>query len=111
MLGPYGEVTEEEILWDLAGRIEGRMIAAGMETILSRPRSANPSNQDRANIANAFGADLMISLQADIYPNDLANGCASFTLARFQAIRPWWGEAKWFHPTRDLRAYTPAELL
>ena len=44
--GPYGQISEEEILWDLAGRVEGRMIAAGMETILSRPRSANPTNQD-----------------------------------------------------------------
>lgn len=76
--GPYGQISEEEILWDLAGRVEGRMIAAGMETILSRPRSANPTNQDRANIANAFGADVMISLRTDIYPNEKANGAASF---------------------------------
>ncbi|MEJ6550201.1 MULTISPECIES: N-acetylmuramoyl-L-alanine amidase [unclassified Corynebacterium] len=76
--GPYGTITEEEILWDLATRTEGRMIAAGMETILSRPRSDNPSSLDRAALANAFGADLMISLRADVYPNNLANGAASF---------------------------------
>ena len=33
--GLFGNITEEEILWDLASRIEGRMIAAGMETIVS----------------------------------------------------------------------------
>lgn len=76
--GPYGTITEEEILWDLATRTEGRMIAAGMETILSRPRSGNPSSADRAALANAFGADLMISLRTDVYPNELANGAASF---------------------------------
>lgn len=76
--GAFGEITEEEILWDLAGRVEGRMVAAGMETILSRPRSTNPSQEDRASMANAFGADVMISLCADIYPNEKANGFSSF---------------------------------
>ncbi|MGO3646256.1 N-acetylmuramoyl-L-alanine amidase [Candidatus Corynebacterium faecigallinarum] len=76
--GPYGSITEEEILWDLATRTEGRMIAAGIETIISRPRTGNPSHLDRASIANAFGADLMISLRADSYPNERAHGAASF---------------------------------
>ncbi|MCQ9352763.1 N-acetylmuramoyl-L-alanine amidase [Corynebacterium sp. 153RC1] len=76
--GPYGQITEEEIIWDLATRVEGRMIAAGVETILSRTRQDDPSYADRANMANAFGADLMISLQADQYHNQKANGVASF---------------------------------
>lgn len=76
--GRYGEITEEEILWDLAGRVEGRMIAAGMETIISRPRMDDPPAKDRADIANAFGADLMISLQCDSYPNEKASGVATF---------------------------------
>ena len=76
--GPYGQITEEEILWDLASRIEGRMIATGMETIKSRPRMDDPSHTSRAEIANAFGADLVISLQCDHYPNDKAHGVATF---------------------------------
>ena len=76
--GRFGEITEEELLWDLAHRIEGRMIAAGMETILSRTRSDNPSAKERSEMANAFGADLMISLACDSYPNEKANGVASF---------------------------------
>lgn len=76
--GPYGDIAEEEILWDLATRTEGRMIAAGMETILSRPRTDNPSNIERTSMANAFGADLMISLRCDWYPNDKASGAATF---------------------------------
>lgn len=107
--GPYGEVSEEEILWDLAGRIEGRMIAAGMETILSRPRSANPSNQDRANIANAFGADLMISLRADIYPNELANGCASFYFGSLSGYSSMVGEKLSGFIQREICARTPLQ--
>lgn len=76
--GQYGEISEEEIIWDLATRIEGRMVAAGMETIMSRPRQDNPSHKERAEIANAFGADLMICLQADKYPNEKASGVATF---------------------------------
>lgn len=76
--GIYGDITEEELMWDLACRVEGRMIAAGMETIVSRPRQDNPSLRQRADIANAFNADLMICLQADRYRNDKASGCATF---------------------------------
>ncbi|MBI8989727.1 N-acetylmuramoyl-L-alanine amidase [Corynebacterium meridianum] len=76
--GRFGDITEEEILWDLATRLEGRMVATGMETIISRPRMDDPSHDQRANIANAFGADLMLCLQLDHYPNEKASGCASF---------------------------------
>ena len=76
--GPYGEITEEEILWDLAARVEARMIAAGMETIMSRPRGDNPSAKSRADLANSFEADLLISLQLDRYQNEKANGVATF---------------------------------
>ncbi|AZA12427.1 N-acetylmuramoyl-L-alanine amidase [Corynebacterium gerontici] len=76
--GRFGEISEEELMWDLATRVEGRMIAAGMETIISRPRQDDPSQKSRAEIANAFGADLMLCLQADKYQNEKASGCASF---------------------------------
>lgn len=76
--GPWGFITEEEILWDIATRIEGRMIAASMETIMSRPRFDDPSHMQRADIANAFGANLMLCLRCDTYPNEKANGCATF---------------------------------
>lgn len=76
--GPYGTITEEEILWDLASRVEGRLVAVGAETILSRPRTSTPSVEERADIANAFGADVMISLGADRYQSDAASGVATF---------------------------------
>ncbi|KAB1550445.1 N-acetylmuramoyl-L-alanine amidase [Corynebacterium sp. 319] len=107
--GPFGQVTEEEILWDLAGRIEGRMIAAGMETIISRPRSADPSSQDRANIANAFGADLLISLKADIYPNEKAHGVASFYFGSLNGYSSLVGERLSGFIQREICARTPLQ--
>lgn len=104
--GKYGKISEEEILWDLGQRIEGRMIAAGMETIVSRPRSANPTNQERAGLANAFGADLVISLRADIYPNERAHGVASFYFGSSHGFSSVMGEKLSGFIQREITART-----
>lgn len=74
----FGDMYEAEILWDLASRLEGRMAATGMETFLSRPHHANPTDVERAETSNAFDADLMISLRCASNGNPAANGVASF---------------------------------
>lgn len=73
-----GVVHESEILWDLASRLEGRMAATGMETFLSRPLTENPTDARRAEISNAFDADLMISLRCAKNYSPLAGGVAGF---------------------------------
>jgi N-acetylmuramoyl-L-alanine amidase len=78
MRGPEGPISEADILWDLASRLEGRMTAIGMDTFLSRPANRSPSNGDRASTANRVGADLMISLRCATQPSPAANGVASF---------------------------------
>ncbi|MDO5731377.1 N-acetylmuramoyl-L-alanine amidase [Corynebacterium sphenisci] len=90
--GPYGPITEEEILWDIASRVEGRMVAAGVETILSRPRTGDPSTTERADMANAFGADAVISLRADRYRNAKAHGVATFYYGSHQGASSLVGE-------------------
>ncbi|HNM84236.1 MAG TPA: N-acetylmuramoyl-L-alanine amidase [Mycobacterium sp.] len=74
----YGPISEADLLWDLASRLEGRMAAIGMETFLSRPANRGPSDIERANTANGVGADLMISLRCDAQPSPAASGVASF---------------------------------
>jgi N-acetylmuramoyl-L-alanine amidase len=76
--GPDGPISEADILWDLASRLEGRMTAIGMETFLSRPANRSPLNAERAATANTVGADLMISLRCESQPSPSANGVASF---------------------------------
>jgi N-acetylmuramoyl-L-alanine amidase len=78
MQGPSGPISEADILWDLASRLEGRMTAIGMETFLSRPVGRSPSDAERAATANTVGADLMISLRCASLPGSAANGLASF---------------------------------
>lgn len=76
--GPDGPISESDILWDLASRLEGRMTAIGMETFLSRPINRSPSDAERAATANTVGADLMLSLRFERHPTPAANGVASF---------------------------------
>lgn len=76
--GPDGPISEADILWDLASRLEGRMTAIGMDTFLSRPISRCPTDAERAATANVVGADLMISLRFERHPSPAANGVASF---------------------------------
>jgi N-acetylmuramoyl-L-alanine amidase len=78
MNGPAGPISEADILWDLASRLEGRMTAIGMETFLSRPVARSPLDSERAETANTVGADLMISLRCATLPGSSANGVASF---------------------------------
>lgn len=76
--GRFGDITEEEIIWDLATRLEEQLTAIGAEAILSRPRNTNPTIKERADTANAARADVVISLHCDRYRNEKANGVATF---------------------------------
>lgn len=73
-----GDVREADLVWDLAQRLEGRMVATGMQALLSRGRDQCPSEPDRANFANEVGADLFLSLHSDANTSPLAQGVASF---------------------------------
>lgn len=73
-----GDVREADLVWDLARRLEGRMVATGMQALLSRGRDQCPSEPDRANFANEVGADLFLSLHSDANRSPLAQGVASF---------------------------------
>lgn len=76
--GPAGPISEADILWDLASRLEGRMTAIGMDTFLSRPSNRCPADPQRAAFANDIGADLMISLRCETQASPSPNGVASF---------------------------------
>lgn len=68
----------DELVWDIANRIEGRMMALGVETFLTHPRGGDISSDNAAQMANQVDGGLMITMECDVYPNDLANGMATF---------------------------------
>lgn len=102
-----GPVSEAEILWDLASRLEGRMAATGMETFLSRPQHANPTEADRAETANGFDADLMIALRCDGHASPSASGVASFHFGNSHGSTSMIGQILTGFIQREVVARTP----
>jgi N-acetylmuramoyl-L-alanine amidase len=79
---PDGQLrwTEADLSFDIATRLEGRLLAAGMRVHLTRgPSPAQPmTGQERAALANSLGADLLISLHLDGQESPAADGVASY---------------------------------
>lgn len=72
------DLTEANLVWDLATRLEGRLAAVGVSAHLTRgPHNGGPDSE-RAHFANEVGADLLLSLHVDAAPSPLANGVASY---------------------------------
>lgn len=72
------DVTEAQLSWDLAARLEGRLTALGVQTWLTRGPQNGATNAERAALANEVGADLVISLHVDGFTSPKANGLAVY---------------------------------
>lgn len=101
-----GRVCEADIVWDLARRLEGRMLATGMEALLSRGPDTCPSEPERATFANHSGADLFLSLHCDRNDSPLAQGVASFHFGTGNGATSNVGEALAGYVQRELVART-----
>jgi len=73
-----GPVRAADLTYDIARRLEGRMVATGMDTFLTRGPQQNPSGEQRADLANEVAADLLLSLHIDGSGSPLAGGIATF---------------------------------
>lgn len=90
---PYGTITDAELLWDITRRLSERMNQAGVEVFHSRPESMIPTDPERAEIANAFNADLIISLRLDRHHYPVGNGVATFYFGNSLGAESMLGEA------------------
>ena len=75
-------VTESEIVFDLAQRLEGRLLALGVNVVLTRSSNNSPLEKDRISTANSVNADLVIALKVDSYKNEKASGVATYYYGR-----------------------------
>ena len=75
VLNPEGE---DPLVYDVAVRTEGRLLALGASVFLTRGATNNPSEGERIAFANNSNADLMISLHEDSYKNENAHGAATY---------------------------------
>jgi len=78
VIDPGSEEHEREIVFDVAQRLEGRLLALGASVFLTRGVSNNPSESDRISFTNKNKADLLISLHIDHLQNPEAHGVATF---------------------------------
>jgi N-acetylmuramoyl-L-alanine amidase len=102
----YGSVTETDIVWDLARRLEGQMVATGMEALLTRGVDNCPAEAERARFANDTGADLFLSLHVDANRSPLAQGVACFHFGTGNGTTSTVGEALAGFIQRELAART-----
>jgi len=75
VLNPDGD---DQLVYDVAVRTEGRLLALGASVFLTRGASNNPSESERITFTNNSNADLMISLHEDSYKNENAHGAATY---------------------------------
>ena len=75
----YG-LLEKEITLDVATRLEGVLEARGFETVMTRRDDEEVSLRERAEIANAAGADLFLSIHVNWYPDRHARGVETYIL-------------------------------
>jgi N-acetylmuramoyl-L-alanine amidase len=76
------DLSEADIVLDLARRIEGRLTAIGVDVVYTRTESTCPSEEDRAAIANTAAADVLLSLHCDSHDHSDASGVATFFFGR-----------------------------
>jgi N-acetylmuramoyl-L-alanine amidase len=75
-------VSEADVVFDLAQRLEGRLLALGVNVVLTRSSSNSPLEKERIATANSVNADLVIALKVDSYKNEKANGVATYYYGR-----------------------------
>jgi N-acetylmuramoyl-L-alanine amidase len=78
VLDPSGAPEDADISFDIAQRLEGRLIALGVTVVLTRGKTTNPTEAQRIEIANNCGADLVIAFHTDKYPNEKASGVTTY---------------------------------
>lgn len=74
-------VVEVDVTADIARRLEGRLTAAGVASVMARFTPNEPGASD-GEVANRIDADMFLSIRADSHPNPTAGGVASFYYGR-----------------------------
>jgi N-acetylmuramoyl-L-alanine amidase len=74
----HGGVTEADLVWDVASRLDGRLNALGVQPWLTRGPGTGATEEQRAAFANDVGADVLLSLHIDGSPSPHANGVSAY---------------------------------
>ncbi len=75
-LAPNGR-AEHEITWELANRLEGRLLARGVNVILTRGPETTPTPSERARLANDEGVETVLSVRLNALDSAAACGASA----------------------------------
>jgi N-acetylmuramoyl-L-alanine amidase len=78
-IGPAG-VREKEVTLDVAHKVAPLLVRDGLTVILTRDDDRFVPLEDRAARANAFGADLFISIHCNAAENHMRHGVETYVL-------------------------------
>jgi N-acetylmuramoyl-L-alanine amidase len=71
-------LVEADVTYDVARRVEGRLAATGVTAVLTRGRTASPDLAARVELAEAVGADLVLSFHCEAHSSGQAAGFATY---------------------------------
>lgn len=70
--------AEADICWHLSTRLAEELVARGARVRFSRTEAEGPSYSERAERANALGADLLLSIHLNANEETTAEGCSTY---------------------------------
>lgn len=71
-------MTDHEVVFDIAQRVRGQLVALGAHALLSRGPDATPSPSERAAMANERDIDVIISISVAAMADSDAQGAAAY---------------------------------
>ena len=73
-----GGMADHEIVYDVARRLRGHLVALGAQALLSRAPDATPAPSERARLANDLDVDVLVSVAVGAMPGSDARGAAAY---------------------------------
>ena len=71
-------IREADLVWELTSRLQGRLSALGVQTWSTRGPHNGATDEQRAQLANEVGADLVLSIHIDGSASPRAHGIAAY---------------------------------
>jgi len=77
-----GGIVEQDVVFDLAERLEAELRGLGAKPVVVRTREETPTPSERAARANAAGAEVLVSLHLNGHEDPAAEGASSYFFGR-----------------------------
>jgi N-acetylmuramoyl-L-alanine amidase len=79
-------IREQQVCWEIAALLEGRLSALGAHVILGRGPATSPTPSERAQHANREGVEAILSIHANGLDSPAARGAAAYYFGHGAAV-------------------------